>query len=248
MPTLPVVWVAQESSRLDASRPSYAAVAAALAAVDGPYLARYARNFDQLRSIFQGLPPLFAGGTDADFGAWVGAPRVTRTDPLLGILTTSVAAVYEFPETPFVAARFEAITGLQAAALTDALRALSRDFSTAVGAPFRPAVNGELAWWRSGAAAQTRTRDDAPGVLDTTGADNPLGPTTAATRPQTALEAVQTLNPFPAIQRAAQGAGNALATALWVGAAGTAAYLVYRIARPRRSPRSTTVAVTTQRR
>lgn len=59
-------------------------------------------------------------------------------------------------------------------------------------APYSEATHGSLNWWRNGQAAQTRTENEFPTLAGRLGEqDNPIGPTTPETRPQTAGEVVR---------------------------------------------------------
>lgn len=130
-------------------------------------------------------------GSEANpnWGQWVGpAPRVTRRVQLGAprAWQTTGAWLYAWPETQF-AAQHQAYMQQQ---LLDALRAhLGSDWTVTV-APYDPNVNGTLAWWMSDAAT-TQTRDAFPtGAARLAADENPTGPTTRATHPTTAGEAL----------------------------------------------------------
>ncbi len=117
----------------------------------------------------------------------VGPPRITRVANVGERFQTCVVAVFSFSSPP---------SDLQLSSLRARVGAhlrasqLLASWSAPQSSPFLPARNGDLAWWSSGQAAETRTRDAFPelaGRLDV--ADNPIGPTSSATHPTSAGEA-----------------------------------------------------------
>lgn len=113
------------------------------------------------------------------WGEWIGpGPRVVRFQ------TSSVSAyqthatwVAFWPDTDFTRERFEWLEQHLVQVLSQNLKAItgSSDWSPVIEAPYEPAVNGPVDFWKSGQATATRTRDVSGGTL--TGAhENPLGP------------------------------------------------------------------------
>ena len=127
-----------------------------------------------------------------NWGAWVGpSPRITRTAPVGTGFITHVAAVYSIPDNAWTQQHGAYIRARLVEAVTASLRQVSNDFSQATLSPFAVAINGPLSWWTSGQAAVTQTRDEFPligGRLDPN--ENPIGPTSAATHPGTASDAL----------------------------------------------------------
>ncbi len=170
------------------------------------------------RSTLSGSAPTYDAITRAlqaarigvDGSNWVGPPRVTRVAQPPAFRTT-VAALYGWPSSvvvPPVQALVDSVARQ--------LRAQSSDWGPVTAYTHAPAAHGELEWWRSGAGAVTRTRDEFPteaGRLDA--AENPIGPTTGATHPTTVTDAAGQ----------ALGAGSSLVQTLVVG--GVVAGLVY---------------------
>lgn len=159
-------------------------------------------------------------------GRWAGPPRITRTSHLTEAARVRVAAVYVWGEPPYDLR--EPLRGEETPA--DVLRRRVQDelpliplgvWSPVTVAAYHPEVNGPLAWWTSGEAANTRTRD----ILGTlAGAalpdESPNGPTTPANEPPSA----------PA--RAAEAAeGAAWSLAPWA----LAALALYALAQSRRA-------------
>lgn len=147
-------------------------------------------------------------------GDWVGVkPRVVRMDYSAPIsYTISAAWPYAW-----------SVSGPQAPVLIDSIVAnvrremasiatLSGDWRvTAI--PFNEAINGPLAWWQSGAASITQTGDSSNVIIPTVGEahENPIGPTSDATRPPSG-------NPADALAKA-------LPWVVGIGAVGVAGWL-----------------------
>lgn len=133
---------------------------------------------------------------------WVGPePRITRTwDPLAGTRTrVAQPAKVDDPSLDEQSAReviqnrvYEHLEGIQA----------FRTWRVYV-TPYNPAVSGPLSFWQSGQAAVTPTAHDPPSAVSTAPLDNPVGPTTPQTRPQTASESLEDF-----LNRVGRGVGN----------------------------------------
>lgn len=162
-------------------------------------------------------------------GGWIGPrARVTRTAGFSPRFSTFVAWPFAW--------RQPAVPDLAHAPVTELLRRVNNALSDtswswqgARALPYTEAVNGNLAWWNSGAASQTRTRNSFPTGAGHFDADeNPTGPTDATTHPST---------PGDTLSHAA-AASTDLATALaWLAGIGLAGYLAVNVAplfRPRR--------------
>lgn len=192
-----VVISATERSALEASAPTAAAIGAAM---------RRAR-----------LP----GGVQ-ERGDWLGsAPRVTRTATVGERFGTTATWVYAWPTDPppggySSAPPQEAPARELADNVARELATLSRDWQGVDALAYSLALNGELGWWASGLAAETRTRDQFPtgaGRLDAP--ENPLGPTSDATHPTSPADALR-------------GLGETATTAVWVVGGLAAIYLLTR--------------------
>lgn len=159
-------------------------------------------------------------------GRWAGPPRITRTSHLTEAARVRVAAVYVWGSPPYDLR--EPLHGVDTPA--DVLRQKVQEnlpiiplgvWGPVTIAAYHPEVNGSLAWWQSGEAANTRTRD----ILGTLAGvalpdETPNGPTT----PQNA--------PPSAPQRAGEAASDAMSSlAPWV----LAALALYALAQSRRS-------------
>jgi hypothetical protein len=134
-----------------------------------------------------------------DPGGFVGSARIVRRAYLLppGGRITTFSWLYELPDPPppnntpqKIATRANdignPITGQLINQVRDAIRqhldrgTISSDWSNVTIAPYDPAVNGTIAWWRSGEAGRTATRDEfdlTQQAGQTTAVDSPAGPT-----------------------------------------------------------------------
>lgn len=122
-------------------------------------------------------------GSEANRGNWIGpGPRITRVisdDAGIDEHTITVAWLYGWPTggpytltTPPV----QAIAAELVVAVATSLNSGTRTSWEVASAPYVPAFNGELAFWQSGAAANTATKDaPAEGV-----AESPYGPAAGA--------------------------------------------------------------------
>ena len=122
-------------------------------------------------------------GAETTRGNWIGpAPRITRVisdDTGIDEHTITVAWLYGWPTggpytltTPPV----QAIAAELVVAVATSLNSGTRTSWEVASAPYVPAFNGELAFWQSGAAANTTTKDaPAEGV-----AESPYGPAAGA--------------------------------------------------------------------
>lgn len=114
-------------------------------------------------------------------GRWASGVRITRA---FANASTHAVALYELPDNlspEAVTAINGTLTGRLLAALTDGVGGTWGVRSSV----YNPAVNGPVGWWvgcTSGdCAVVTRTRNESS--TDPTFAENPTGPTTAATTP-----------------------------------------------------------------
>jgi len=145
----------------------------------------------------------------AAFGAWAGPPRLTR---MANSCKLHVARVWRFNDDMPV------VLSTHTATLRDRTRerleALTQVNAWAVTADMHnESTNGPLAWWTSGEAARTQTRDQYPEAaarLDPE--ENPVGPTSGATHPRSPLDVTGTIadSVGVVVALAALGAG-----ALW---------------------------------
>ncbi|MEO8071312.1 MAG: hypothetical protein ABI652_07905 [Acidobacteriota bacterium] len=120
-----------------------------------------------------------------DDGGWVGSARITRRANALppGGRLTDVAWLYSWPDR--IPASAEATTAglIQEYIRANAVVALpvSAGWKDISIVPYNPTTNGTVAWWESGDAGRTVTRD-AFDLNQQTGSnqtrDNPTGPTT----------------------------------------------------------------------
>jgi len=165
--------------------------------------------------------------TGEPLGGWVGPrPRVTRSiRELTGhAWITEVAWPYQWPDAAGVdPAR------VQRQVLDAVQRQLGSESSdwTIRLEPYSETVNGPLSWWQSGAASVTQTQEQPPtggGRLDAP--ENPVGPTTAATHPTTAMDWFRGL----------QGAGKSMLPWVVFGIAGYVAYKTGALQNMRRRP------------
>lgn len=135
-------------------------------------------------------------------GHWVGSsPRITRVARVGVGFLTRVAWVWSWDSTHTAAAVRPVLEDWVRAELN----AVAPGAWTLTTLHYAEAANGPLAWWASGEAAVTRTRDQFPtgtGRLDPD--ENAAGPTTPATHPTTPGDVVNTAG------RAAQDLSNAL--------------------------------------
>jgi len=139
-------------------------------------------------------------GNEAARGNWIGpAPRVTRTAQIGERFGTTAIWIYAWPtdappggwhlQPPPRAVGQEIVNAVQRE-----LEAISSGWQVVVATEYQPAVNGDLSWWAAGEASVTRTRDEFPtGAARVDAADNPRGPTTAATHPSTPGQALGAL-------------------------------------------------------
>lgn len=182
-----------------------------------------APTYEQIRGALRAAR--LAGNASAR-GDWIGAPRVSRTDTtVMGGLrewTVTVAAVYGWPsggpwaETAPGPGLAEALR----AAVFSKLDELHGSWS-ASAVPYECATHGALAWWASGEASHTRTRDESPGISGglVDAPDNPTGPTTDATHPTT---------PAGAAGGAVRAASGSLPWLAIVAAAGAIGLIAWR--------------------
>lgn len=130
-------------------------------------------------------------------GDWIGpAPRITRTAVIGERFGTRATWIYGWPaggpwdtRSPSGSLRDELVRRV-----TSELARAAAGWQPVLTAPWSAPVNGPLAWWASGEASVTRTRDQFPtgtGRLDAD--EDPLGPTTAADHPTSPGETVPTL-------------------------------------------------------
>jgi hypothetical protein len=122
-------------------------------------------------------------------GRWVGSsPRVTRkTQP--GSATegfiTQVAWLWEWNDANINASNIGAYNQQLQRYVQEQLRAESEDWQDIAVSAYVPGTNGTEAWWRSGGAAVTQTRNEFPTGVSRLGVDeNPFGPTDENTVPQ----------------------------------------------------------------
>lgn len=126
-------------------------------------------------------------------GLWIGpGPRVVRTAYWVPpSMQTSAVWLMEFPDAPAGADpaavqqwRTDRISRVREQ-LTTNLNDWARSEGWTVGAlAYNPNVNGTKAWWESGQAVNTRTRDRPnAGAQTNDDYENPLGPTTPQTTP-----------------------------------------------------------------
>lgn len=116
-------------------------------------------------------------------GTWVGPPRVVRH---ANSCAFHVARLFRFREDiPFI---LPTHTDALREQIRNRLEPLTQVRSwTVTASEFSPTVNGTLAWWESGDASITRTRDSYPegAARFTDPEENPIGPTSSATHPTT---------------------------------------------------------------
>jgi hypothetical protein len=145
-------------------------------------------------------PPTRSASEVPALGAWIGPqPRVVRAKlpgtlalpPMWAILAfgalspivaaqieTQAAWLYQLPDdVPWSVARKDAIVGTLLARLDALLQAGSGSWSAAQMHPYAPALHGSLAWWSSGAAARTATREEPLGLISriTNTPESPVG-------------------------------------------------------------------------
>lgn len=121
------------------------------------------------------------------WGAWVGPVRVTREAVLGSGFVTHVAVPFEYPDT--LRDRPEYLYQQIRTNLGAELQRVSSDFSPPSVTPYTTGLNGPLDAWRSGAAANTQTRDTFPtGAGRVDPIENPETP--AGQHPTSAGEAV----------------------------------------------------------
>jgi len=119
--------------------PSYAEITAALQSVNAPALQAWVEDIRTGGQSFGQVPPEVAAGLApiqlADWGGWVGPPRVTRTNSPLGPVVTTVAAVWQFPDGAATTRR-DAMALLQRVMLKNVFDAgVSADAQTTTMAP-----------------------------------------------------------------------------------------------------------------
>ncbi len=155
---------------------------------------------------------------------WIGPyPRVVRKS-IPGGFETHVAwlhqldpnaATHNDTQTGFAQRRLAHEVAVALAGLTGGETAESaRQWSDTTVYPFNVANHGPRAWWESGYAARTRTRDREPAITDVDMQENPLGP-----------DAADLQNP-DYLSWAAQQAGGAVGGFSWGVVAGGAAAFV----------------------
>lgn len=164
---------------------------------------------------FQGGRP----GAASSFG-WVGPrPRVTREARAGDRFYTRVAWLGAWPAEGYDAdAPLSSSAEAVRASVESKLNASLGNGWTVRALPYAPAVNGSLAWWQSGEASNTATRDQFPelaGRLDAV--ENATGPTGDGTHPSTAREIAE---------HAGEGAARAASAGGWWLALGALAALV----------------------
>lgn len=126
-------------------------------------------------------------------GAWVGpGPRITRASPIGGRFATKISWLWALPE-GMTDAQFEARRRQLTLEWTELLQDITASAWATIGSsPYSPAVNGSVAWWRSGEAARTRTRESFPETAERfVSPENPWGPTTPETTTLSIPGAVQ---------------------------------------------------------
>ena len=124
-------------------------------------------------------------------GQWLGpAPRVTRKQ-VFGGYETDASWLYYWPDTPYSTQNAPTLKTNLHDQVKDGLAELSSAWSEPALIPYSPTLHGSLDWWQTGQAARTQTRDaPAMGLAQlTTPLENPVGPSTPDTRPQTVREA-----------------------------------------------------------
>lgn len=118
-------------------------------------------------------------------GQWIGAPRVVRS---------ANNAAWHFARVRDMGAAAAQGGPELVAELHDATAAAMHILDDSDGweidvAKLDPGIHGDVAWWQSGAAAQTQTRDDFPQLFGRFDPDeNPTGPTSIATHPRAPLD------------------------------------------------------------
>jgi hypothetical protein len=148
-------------------------------------------NKPQAADITRVLKAVSLGG--GQWGDWVGpVPRITRVAVIGDAFYTSVAWVYQTPDEAFAQEHSSYIQGTLKDNVTAALQTVSTGFGLATIGPWSEAVNGALAWWQSGDAGVTQTRDEYPELAGRTdAAENPIGPTSTASHPTTVADLMQ---------------------------------------------------------
>jgi hypothetical protein len=176
-------------------------------------------------------------------GRWAGPPRITRTSQVGERFRTTLVGVYVLPpwagttDAPVsISPPAASVRNAFARQLLSALRSSQTvpGWQHAVTVPYLPAINGDLAWWASGQAAVTQTREasDVPTFLarvDTP--ENPVGPTTAATHTASVPQQARAVQHAAAAAGAAAGA--AVSSALPLAAIAAGGLVLYLAARKR---------------
>ena len=125
--------------------------------------------------------------TTAGWGGWIG-PSVRVTRQFRSTATddseTHAANLYALPDDQNTRDHGAHIMQTFATTLGNALQTLSEgqtfsyNWAPVEVIPYNPRVHGSVEWWRSGRAAQTRTRDSFPtGTARLEATENPIGPT-----------------------------------------------------------------------
>jgi hypothetical protein len=168
---------------------AYDVIQGALNAITGEAMVRYA---DQVMQLTRPADPAhdLSGITAAQWGAWVGPPRVVRANSQIGPTVLHLAGLWGFPDDAVILAHSEAMTGLLATYFSNYLHnEVSDQFTGGQVVLYNAAVNGPVDWWQSGQAAASRTRNAPDSTIATVAEENPWGPNAGAT-PQTATNAL----------------------------------------------------------
>lgn len=152
----------------------------------------------------------------SSFG-WAGpAPRITRTaEVAMRTFKTSAAWIGQWPkETTNLRPPMAALVAALRESVARELGAATGDTWTVKASTFNEAVNGPLAWWRSGEASRTRTSNSQPNILTQAwanavgGSENPIGPNVISGSAEGAADQMRQAS--DAAKRALQQATEAL--------------------------------------
>lgn len=162
-------------------------------------------------------------------GGWIGPrARVTRTANLELRFRTRFAWPWAWPTSSVPDLAHAPVSALLSR-INSALSDVSWSWQGAQALPYIPALNGSVAWWTSGDASVTRTRNSFPTGAGHFDADeNPTGPTTPETHPST---------PGDTLTHAAAQTTDLVTALAWLTGLGLTAYAVINVApylRPRR--------------